>query len=196
MTDWINQVYQLAEELHRGQLRKDGKTPYIQHPRDVANLLETLECHDQAIIAAALLHDTLEDCNISIHDLFNRLHSFTPDLVLTTETITLVYQVSSPDKMWGITKQFNRKDRKIMTAAYESLQGWKAATLKACDRICNLRDVDSMNDPAFKEKYLDESYVLLNILQDTLINTDLTGRDALLINNTRDLIQETLNAMS
>ena len=51
----------LAQNLHEGQYRKDGM-PYIQHPLKVCTTLISYGIEDDVILAAALLHDILEDC--------------------------------------------------------------------------------------------------------------------------------------
>lgn len=52
----------VAEEAHAGVMRKDGITPYIEHPVKVASILFDLGVTDQEVIATALLHDVIEDC--------------------------------------------------------------------------------------------------------------------------------------
>lgn len=53
-------AFELGYELHRGQRRKGGE-PYLSHPLEVAHLLTEIQA-DEPVLAAALLHDTLEDC--------------------------------------------------------------------------------------------------------------------------------------
>src|SRR3989338_3466728 len=55
----------IATQIHQGQIRKDGKTPYIEHPKEVARLLEGIGITDSDIICAAWLHDTIEKGNIT-----------------------------------------------------------------------------------------------------------------------------------
>ncbi len=57
----------IAAEAHRGQLDKSG-APYIDHPRAVARLL-AMEGADEKTLAAALLHDVLEDTPVSASEL-------------------------------------------------------------------------------------------------------------------------------
>lgn len=61
-------VKKLATEFHSGQFRKDGLTPYIVHPKAVAEFLEACDAHDD-VIAAAWGHDILEDCGDKIAEL-------------------------------------------------------------------------------------------------------------------------------
>jgi GTP pyrophosphokinase len=59
---------QVATELHDGQVRKSGGQ-YIEHPIYVAHTLVSLKLYDEALLTAAILHDVVEDCNISTNDL-------------------------------------------------------------------------------------------------------------------------------
>jgi guanosine-3',5'-bis(diphosphate) 3'-pyrophosphohydrolase len=68
----ITKAYNLASELHRGQLRYNGD-PYITHPVEVARILVEMRMDYQSIIAA-MLHDVLEDTTVSkaeIAEIFN-----------------------------------------------------------------------------------------------------------------------------
>ena len=59
-----------AAIAHRTQLRKDGSTPYINHPIGVASILTELgKITDANVIAAALLHDTVEDCDVTFEQI-------------------------------------------------------------------------------------------------------------------------------
>lgn len=58
MSTLINQAIAIAKQAHANQWRRDGITPYIMHPRAVA---DRLEGSSDEVIAAAWLHDVLED---------------------------------------------------------------------------------------------------------------------------------------
>ncbi len=62
MSALINQAIAIAKHAHASQWRRDGITPYIMHPRAVA---ERLKGESEAVIATAWLHDVLEDSMIS-----------------------------------------------------------------------------------------------------------------------------------
>lgn len=68
MYDLIDRAIGFAAQAHDGQRRKVGTVPYIAHPVAVAMLLQRLGC-PETIIAAALLHDTVEDTNITLADI-------------------------------------------------------------------------------------------------------------------------------
>ncbi len=69
---------QVAEEAHRGQFRKDGKTPYITHPMAVADSL--LDADDKIV---ALLHDVVEDTKLTVRDLKKNFPAWICDAVGT-----------------------------------------------------------------------------------------------------------------
>jgi guanosine-3',5'-bis(diphosphate) 3'-pyrophosphohydrolase len=56
---WLREVYEVADKAHEGQQRASGES-YIEHPLAVARVLAEMEM-DRATIAAALLHDVVED---------------------------------------------------------------------------------------------------------------------------------------
>jgi (p)ppGpp synthase/HD superfamily hydrolase len=64
LLEMFHQADWMALEAHEGQFRRDNVTPYITHPRAVA---ESLQDHSYKIIA--VLHDTLEDTKLTLHDL-------------------------------------------------------------------------------------------------------------------------------
>ena len=61
-------AFGLAEKAHAGQFRRDGTTPYFDHVRDVARIAQ-MRGGDDKVIAAALLHDVMEDCNVTEFEL-------------------------------------------------------------------------------------------------------------------------------
>src|ERR1051326_7002790 len=72
----------LAARAHLHQVRKDGRTPYFAHPVRVALAVSgVFGCRDEAALAAALLHDTIEDSTIDYDDLRGEFGSPVADLV-------------------------------------------------------------------------------------------------------------------
>ena len=68
--DLISNAYEFAKEAHSGQTRLSGE-PFIEHPLQTAIYLAELKLDSKAI-AAALLHDVMEDCDVSYTDLENK----------------------------------------------------------------------------------------------------------------------------
>lgn len=61
--DILEEAIVFATEAHSGQVRKMANTPYILHPMEVAAIIGTMTSSKEAM-AAGLLHDTIEDCNV------------------------------------------------------------------------------------------------------------------------------------
>ena len=57
----INKAIEFATRAHAGQFRKGTRRPYIVHPIEVGDIVSTMT-QDEEIISAAVLHDTIEDC--------------------------------------------------------------------------------------------------------------------------------------
>src|SRR5262249_26269912 len=71
-----------AARAHRHQLRKDGRTPYISHVMRVALIVtQVFWCDDAVALAAALLHDTIEDTTTDYDELVERFGKDVADCV-------------------------------------------------------------------------------------------------------------------
>jgi guanosine-3',5'-bis(diphosphate) 3'-pyrophosphohydrolase len=129
----IMKAANFAAEKHKRQCRNDaGRTPYINHPLAVANILmNEADIHDEAIIVAALLHDTVEDTEATVEELVREFG------LVTSITVMDV----SDDKR---EPKAVRKQQQISHAA--KLCG-AAKQVKLADKIANMRDIVA-NPPA------------------------------------------------
>lgn len=93
----IETAYALAEKAHAGQKRKDGKTPYINHAIAAAYELAKTYRQSPQVINAGLLHDTIEDCGISL------------------ETIAENFGEETEFLVDGVTKMLRLENGKILT---------------------------------------------------------------------------------
>ena len=75
----ITDAYEFAKKSHNGQFRKSGE-PYIMHPVEVAIILSELHM-DVDTLCAALLHDTVEDTDVTLDDLTKRFNATVAELV-------------------------------------------------------------------------------------------------------------------
>jgi guanosine-3',5'-bis(diphosphate) 3'-pyrophosphohydrolase len=118
---------QFAARKHRDQRRKDAAaSPYINHPLMLANILrEEGKVEDAIVIAAALLHDTIEDTETSYEELRGQFGD---------EIAEIVAEVT--DTKW--LKKASRKRLQISKAARAS---HGAKLVKLADKISNLRDI-------------------------------------------------------
>lgn len=80
MKTLIEKADTFAERAHAGQVRKYTGIPYITHPRAVAALVQTVP-HDDEMIAAALLHDVVEDCGVDFETIRIHFNSRVADIV-------------------------------------------------------------------------------------------------------------------
>lgn len=128
----IDKAFSLAEEMHRAQLRYSGQ-PYIIHPLAVANILVDLGMDAQSI-EAALLHDTVEDTDVTLDQL--RTH-------FSDEVATLVDGVTKLGKVPLTTKEeFQAENiRKMLLAMYQDI---RVIIIKLADRLHNMRTLDYM----------------------------------------------------
>jgi len=84
--DWLirsptlAEAYRPAGEAHRGQPGKDGRSPYIHHPLAVAERLAR-EGHDEATLAAAILHDVVERSQLGMGEVVARFGAEVGELV-------------------------------------------------------------------------------------------------------------------
>jgi guanosine-3',5'-bis(diphosphate) 3'-pyrophosphohydrolase len=146
-----------AAHKHQNQRRKgDEEAPYITHPIAVARVLAVeAGLQDGVLLAAAVLHDTLEDTDSSHDELTARFGLAVADLVGEV----------SDDK--GLSKA-ERKRRRIQTAAAMS-QG--ARLLLLADKICNLRDIIANPprgwDVERKREYFDWAHAVVMEIEGT-----------------------------
>ena len=85
----IVKAYKFAEKAHEGQTRL-SKNMYISHPVEVAIILADLE-QDVATICSALLHDTLEDCNVNEKELQSH---FGDEVLLLVKGVTKLGRIN------------------------------------------------------------------------------------------------------
>jgi len=122
----ILKACEFAADKHRNQRRKDhARTPYINHPLAVARVLaDEGGVKDAEILAAAILHDTLEDTQTTLEELEREFGARIAGLVVEV----------TDDK--SLPKQL-RKQLQVDHAPHKSRS---AALIKVADKICNLRD--------------------------------------------------------
>jgi len=77
----VTQAMIFAAKMHDGAVRKASNIPYIVHPMEAAAIAATIT-DDQDVLAAAVLHDVMEDCGVSYEELRERFGSRVADLVL------------------------------------------------------------------------------------------------------------------
>ena len=153
----------LAEHVHRGQVRDDG-TPYVLHPLRVAKVLvEELKVAVPAPLEAALLHDALEDDpSLSVDSL---------SATFGDDTVTIIRDITKPDRGQRSRKQANRAYFCRLQAASE----W-SKIVKLADKLDNVRDATNCPDPAKRDRTAAEARELFSLLCPTLVHRDVAAK--------------------
>jgi len=151
MTDLVQRASQYATQVHTqvGQLRKYTQQPYQVHLKAVAQMVAEIS-DDEEMIAAAWLHDTVEDTEATFQDI---------ELEFGTEVADLVSQLTDVSK----TADGNRAVRKAIDRAHLALASPRAKTIKLADLIDNCRDI-TRNDENFARVFVTEMAALLEVL--------------------------------
>lgn len=140
-----------AAKAHDCQFRKYTFEPYIEHPRAVASLVRSVP-HTEEQIAAAWLHDTVEDTETTIDDIGR---DFGPIVAVLVSELT---DVSRPE-------DGNRKIRKALDREHLAKASPAAKTVKLADLIDNSASI-TKHDPKFAVTYLEEKRALLDVLKE------------------------------
>lgn len=123
----VRRAYDVAHEFHHDQARLSGE-PYIEHPLAVAHLLTELNM-DSASVAAGILHDVLEDTDLTYEDLKNLFPDPVPDLVQAVTKIGRIhFDTSREHQIENL--------RKIILAMAQDI---RVIIIKLCDRLHNMR---------------------------------------------------------
>lgn len=142
----------IAAEAHAdgGQVRKYTGEPYIVHPIEVMNILIEHGIHDSEILAAAILHDTVEDTLLTFDMIAIALGCEIADLVRD------VTDVSRPE-------HGNRAVRKQLDLEHRARASPAGKCITMADMISNVRSI-AAHDPGFAPKYIREKRAVLEVV--------------------------------
>ena len=131
----IRRAYEVAEAAHSGQTRDEG-TPYIIHPVRVAvSLIDELKIYSPTLICSALLHDVIEDSD------------------LTREDIGQMFDEEIAEVVWLLTK-FEDVSLREYLSRIEAAAETGAPLVKLCDRLDNMRSVPDTPKMEKKHRYI------------------------------------------
>lgn len=130
----ILKALEFAAGRHRTQLRKGlDRTPYINHPIQVANLLANdADETDPALLTAAILHDVIEDTVSSVKERDELIILISE--MFGKQIVSLTLEVTDD-------KTLDKKERKRLQVVNASHKSVNARKLKIADKIMNLRDI-------------------------------------------------------
>jgi len=134
----VQRAFRLAEKAHAGQLRKSGE-PYIVHPLAVALIVADLGLDDMTI-AAALLHDAVEDTGVGLEEIATDFGQGVADIV---------DGVTKLDRLHFDSKEAQQAAtmRKMLVAMAKD---WRVLIIKLADRLHNMRTIAAM--PEWKQR--------------------------------------------
>ena len=127
----VRKAYEMAEVAHQGVLRESGD-PYITHPLNVANNLLKMEIIDPDILSAALLHDVVEDTNITLKDISENINPYVAELVDGVTKISKMNFSSAEDRNLANT-------RKIIKGLNKDV---RIILIKLADRLHNMQTLE------------------------------------------------------
>ena len=139
----IMAAYQLANDAHNGQCRVSGE-PYISHPIAVAIILVDLGM-DSECIQAALLHDVVEDTDITSEAVEKQ---FGTDVALLVNGVTKLGKISFTSR----EEQQAENVRKMLLAMAQDV---RVIIIKLADRLHNMRTIEVMPEQKRRDKALE-----------------------------------------
>ena len=126
----VTRAAAFAAGAHDGQLRKGSSLPYILHPMEAAAIAATMT-DDPEVLAAALLHDCIEDCGVTALEIKER---FGPRVARLVMFMTEDKEPGSPANSWQRRKL--RTINRLRAASREEL------ILTMADKLSNLRAIE------------------------------------------------------
>ena len=129
---WLRRVYDVADRAHDGQLRASGES-YIIHPLNVAMILADLEM-DRATVAAAILHDVVEDTVVTSNEVAEQ---FGPEIASLVDGVTKLTRIPYQSKEDAQVENL----RKMFLAMAKDI---RVIIIKLADRLHNMRTLQSL----------------------------------------------------
>lgn len=141
--EMVDKAYKLSEKAHDGQFRRSGE-PYICHPLHVAMLLVELGM-DSESLAAALMHDVVEDTPIRLEEIKSM---FGADVAHMVDGVTKLTKI----KFSSVEEQQAENLRKMLMAMSQDV---RVMIIKLCDRLHNMRTGDAWPEQKRRDKALE-----------------------------------------
>jgi (p)ppGpp synthase/HD superfamily hydrolase len=162
-----------ATQKHSGQVRKGDKRPYILHPLSVMTTLGKIKKskNQTLLFIAAILHDVVEDCNVSLEEI---AHEFGYNVAAIVQELT-----SDKEEIGKRGKAEYLLEKMITMSSYSLI-------IKLVDRLDNISDMDSMSDE-FKTRSVEQTLYIIDGLEKS---RKLTETHRKLIDLIRDKISQ------
>ncbi len=138
---FVRLAYEFAAKSHEGQTRLSGE-PYIVHPLETASYLADLQM-DAATLAAALLHDVVEDCDVPIAKID---HEFGPDVARLVDGVTKLNKLDLMNaaengalEPFGWSPEDTNRAASLRKLLVAMAQDLRVVLIKLADRMHNMR---------------------------------------------------------
>lgn len=146
----LREVEEFARKAHEGQVRKYTGEPYVEHCIEVADMVKRyMDFPNLTMIAAALLHDTVEDCDVEFDDIV---------IPFGADVAEAVWYLTKPREFVG-----NRQQRKKLDRARLALAPMEVRFIKICDIMHNATSIKEL-DKNFWNTFQDEVFELLDAM--------------------------------
>lgn len=164
----LNKAIVFATSAHEGQLRKGTQIPYILHPLESAAIVGTMTTNDE-IIAAAVLHDVVEDTNTTVEQIKEHFGDRVAALVAS----------ESEDKRENLSAESTWKIRKQETIDHLKTAPIEVKMITLGDKLSNIRaihrDYNAIGDDLwqrFNQKDKNEHYWYYKSISGCLVDLD------------------------
>lgn len=154
MSAFLEKADRFAAQKHLHQDRKFEHVPYIVHPRHVASIVSEFT-DDEEVIAAALLHDTLEDTETTPEEI---------RLGFGERVLRLVLDLTNEEE-----KKAALGKTPYLVGKMKELEG-DALLLKLADRLSNVSGLEN-SPPEFQARYARESFHMMEAVPETRMNS-------------------------
>jgi guanosine-3',5'-bis(diphosphate) 3'-pyrophosphohydrolase len=142
--DLIRRAYEFAAEVHEGQSRLSGE-PYINHPLATASILTDLEM-DAKSIAAALLHDVIEDTGVHVDELAKAFDKEIAQLVDGVTKLKLAdFEMRAPELEHGKKRHTDTRSAENLRKIFLAMaRDFRVMVIKLADRLHNMRTLSAL----------------------------------------------------
>lgn len=130
----VRRAYDFASKFHKGQVRASGE-PYLNHLLETALLVCQLKL-DIPSVAASILHDTIEDCHVTLEELRTQ---FGDEIAEIVDGVTKLTRIEFDSKEVKQAESF----RKMLIAMARDI---RVVLVKLCDRLHNMRTLHYLSD--------------------------------------------------
>ncbi len=144
-TSLINRAFMFSKNAHSEQIRASGD-PYFTHPLEVAGLLTDLKLDDASIVTA-LLHDTVEDTDVTTEEIRQQ---FGEEIAGLVDGVTKLSKLEGKSEEWRQAENF----RKLVIAMSEDI---RVLLVKLADRLHNMRTLNHIKKEEKRKRIAHET---------------------------------------